>query len=329
MRGKGKGIHRTANENGRTKHDSKDAHAAAGGSRLGRVEDVEVKEASKSFPSCYIGYGMCGPTTLKVLPADAPSTASEVELLRYLKGHANVVCLERVVRVGSEVALIFEDFTSANWTNLRTLLLAAGESPRPGQALAIFAQVVWAISRCHELNVVHGDLKLQNFAYNMATGEVKLAELAGASLLDMQNGPSAAALRGSPAYVAPEVLRGEAHCRKAADVWSLGVVLHAMLCRTFPFLDRDPARLFQKIKEDMYVPPSFIDKDIRRLLCGMLNKNPEERLTLEKVQLRLAHVFGNRKKHQMWGLRGDGQSISPLSSKEAASDFQVVPDLGH
>jgi len=52
---------------------------------------------------------------------------------------------------------------------------------------------------------------------------------------------------GSPSYAAPEVLKHEQYDGMKADIWSLGVVLYAMLTRQLPFDDDNVARVIRQI----------------------------------------------------------------------------------
>lgn len=53
---------------------------------------------------------------------------------------------------------------------------------------------------------------------------------------------------GSPNYAAPEVIEGKPYDGAQADVWSLGVILYAMLTGTLPFESDSISSLFAQIK---------------------------------------------------------------------------------
>jgi serine/threonine protein kinase len=53
---------------------------------------------------------------------------------------------------------------------------------------------------------------------------------------------------GTPAYIAPEILRDEGYYGFAVDIWSSGVVLYAMLYGTVPFKANNMQELQQIIK---------------------------------------------------------------------------------
>ena len=53
---------------------------------------------------------------------------------------------------------------------------------------------------------------------------------------------------GSPAYAAPELIAGKQYLGAEADVWSMGVLLYALLCGFLPFDDDNIAYLYKKIQ---------------------------------------------------------------------------------
>lgn len=44
---------------------------------------------------------------------------------------------------------------------------------------------------------------------------------------------------GSPCYASPEIIAGKNYIPEKIDIWSLGVILYAMLCGYLPFDDKD------------------------------------------------------------------------------------------
>lgn len=91
---------------------------------------------------------------------------------------------------------------------------------------------------------------------------------------------------GTPGYVAPEILRGDAYGAEV-DVWSMGVIIYVLLAGYPPFYDEDQKKLFRKIKEGRYsfheeywgeVSPEAID-----LITKMLCVNQQERWSAARL----------------------------------------------
>ncbi|KAJ5327339.1 uncharacterized protein N7506_010441 [Penicillium brevicompactum] len=88
-------------------------------------------------------------------------------------------------------------------------------------------------------------------------------------------------LCGSPLYMAPEILRYEKYDAKA-DLWSVGTVLYEMVVGRPPFRASNHVELLRKIEkgEDRIRFPEEnpASDDIKRLIRGLLKRNPVERL---------------------------------------------------
>lgn len=87
---------------------------------------------------------------------------------------------------------------------------------------------------------------------------------------------------GTPAYIAPEILkeRGQGYTF-SVDLWSAGVVLFAMLYGTVPFKANNMDELHKLICKGKYALKDDISIEARNLLRGLLEVNPEKRLTIE------------------------------------------------
>ncbi len=85
---------------------------------------------------------------------------------------------------------------------------------------------------------------------------------------------------GTPAYIAPEILRDKGYEGFAVDIWSAGVVLFAMLYGSVPFKANNMSELQKLILKAKYSLKDDISEEAQSLLKGLLEKDPQQRLTI-------------------------------------------------
>lgn len=112
-------------------------------------------------------------------------------------------------------------------------------------ARAIGRQLADAVAAAHDRGVVHRDLKPEN-VMRTADGSVKILDFGLAHLDAVSASEFSPALTqegavfGTPAYMAPEQLRGE-HAGPPADIFALGVMLAELTSGRHPFAGTNPA----------------------------------------------------------------------------------------
>jgi len=154
---------------------------------------------------------------------------------------------------------------------------------RPEDAAALGLQLVDALEEAHAAGVLHRDIKPSNVL--LAPGRVVLTDFG----LAVTNGSStitkAGTFVGSPAYVAPEVARGE-KATPESDLWSLGATLYCAVEGRPPF-DHDSvmATLSAVLTEDPATPQRA--GDLGPIISGLLQRNPKRRLTHARLAERL------------------------------------------
>lgn len=145
-----------------------------------------------------------------------------------------------------------------------------------------FRQIVAAVAYCHSKGFIHRDLKPENLLLD-ANQNIKLIDFGLIS-----HPPDIAVSRlttccGSAAYAAPELIRGEPYLGPPADIWSLGILLYALLCGFLPFDDENTQRLYRLIQRGQYEVPVWLSEESQRLIGSLLRHKPEQRLTMEQL----------------------------------------------
>jgi serine/threonine protein kinase len=67
---------------------------------------------------------------------------------------------------------------------------------------------------------------------------------------------------GTYSYASPEMIQGEKYSGEAVDVWSMGVILFALLCGELPFDDDDETKTKERIIKREYSLPDFLSEGI-------------------------------------------------------------------
>ncbi|KAJ8982612.1 hypothetical protein NQ317_005084 [Molorchus minor] len=119
-----------------------------------------------------------------------------------------------------------------------------------------FRQLVDAVEYCHERGVVHRDIKCENLLMDIEW-RIKLSDFGFArGHVRSRNGqPSLSETYcGSYAYASPEILRGIPYQPEYADIWSMGVVLFAMVYGRLPFDDSNYKELIKQVSNKVSFP---------------------------------------------------------------------------
>ncbi|MFO0807959.1 MAG: serine/threonine-protein kinase [Gemmataceae bacterium] len=145
-------------------------------------------------------------------------------------------------------------------------ILARHRLLHPERAGNLLLHACRALHAAHAAGIVHRDLKPANFMVidpdypyeALKVMDLGLARFAAKPYIPLEKlqGETDAFAVGTPAYIAPEQLRGDETDHRA-DVYSLGVVLYEMLAGRLPFEYDDPMAMLQAHVEER--PPTFAE----------------------------------------------------------------------
>lgn len=136
------------------------------------------------------------------------------------------------------------------------------------------AEIVSAVGHLHDHGIIHRDLKPENILLD-AEGHVKLTDFGLAK--EVEESTQTNSMCGTVEYMAPEILLAKGH-GKAADWWSVGILLYEMLTGQPPFTHRNRQKLQEKIVKDKFKLPAYLSSEAHSLLKGLLQKDPSKRL---------------------------------------------------
>lgn len=198
--------------------------------------------------------------------------------------HHHAVAVFDVVRHEGQPCLVMEYFPSANLAEL------AAEPPglRVAEVARIGGEVASALAAAHELGIVHRDVKPANVLIG-PDGTAKISDFGIAHALGDASLTSTGLVTGTPAYLAPEVARGE-RSTPASDVFSLGATLYTVLEGEPPFGTHENAMAVLHRVASGHVRTPRASGRLTPLLTDMLSPSPEARPTMADVAAALPAV---------------------------------------
>ncbi|KAF6143018.1 hypothetical protein GIB67_041086 [Kingdonia uniflora] len=135
------------------------------------------------------------------------------------------------------------------------------------------AEMVSAVSHLHANGIMHRDLKPENILLD-ADGHAMLTDFGLAK--EFEENTRSNSMCGTLEYMAPEIVLAKGH-DKAADWWSVGILMFEMLTGKPPFVG-NRQKIQQKIIKDKIKLPAFLTSEAHSLLKGLLQKEPCKRL---------------------------------------------------
>ncbi|XP_051863743.1 serine/threonine-protein kinase ULK3 isoform X2 [Drosophila albomicans] len=210
---------------------------------------------------------------------------TEIRLLRDLK-HKYIVTLQDFFWDDKNIYILLEYCNAGNLSAFIRTKKALPEST----CRYFLRQLAAAVQYLRANDISHFDLKPQNLLLTRGTNNVslKVADFGFAQHLKL--GELNEQLKGSPLYMAPEIVRKHKYDAKA-DLWSIGVILYECLFGKAPYSSRSIEELLLRIRnaEPIERPANArISKECDDLLRRLLVHEPVERISFDDF---FAHPF--------------------------------------
>ncbi|GHO44148.1 serine/threonine protein kinase [Ktedonospora formicarum] len=256
---------------------------------------------------------------IKVLRTEAKNQANYAAFLARFQREADIIAkLEHIniipiYEYGEQDQQAYLVMPYISGGSLSSLLAKQG---RLGvhQALNFMSQAASALDYAHSQHVIHRDLKPSNFLL-YPDGRLVLADFGIARLTEeVEDGEhttltTAGTILGTPAYMSPEALRGEAVDGRA-DIYALGVVFYQMLSGEIPF------------KGESHF--AIVDKHLHETFPPLYGVHPEIPLAADAV---LAKATA-KDKHERYPTTGEFVKAlrEAVENSEAATTIRSMPD---
>lgn len=148
-------------------------------------------------------------------------------------------CYGAFTHANGDAMLVIEYFPDGDLFTLATRLCDPGWN-REMQVFPLMLALVGAVSALHSRDIAHGDVSLENAMWrSQASGfsSVALIDFGAAVTADLSN---ARGIRGKASYQAPEMHMDAPYNARAADLFSLGVAVYALVLKVYPWTSTKP-----------------------------------------------------------------------------------------
>lgn len=224
----------------------------------------------------------------KNIPQDffAKFVPREIEVLKKLSHHSSLVQCYEAIETADSIYFVMEICDNGDLLDM----IKSQKFIRETQAGRWFHQLHSGVSFIHSKGIAHRDLKCENLLLDKQNN-LKITDFGFARpvrSIDKLSGNDKKILSetycGSYAYAPPEILVGTPYDPQKADVWSMGVILFAMLCGRLPFDDTNHRILIREVNSKVKFPlyPHVAD-DCKCLLIDIFVR-ADDRPSLERIK---------------------------------------------
>ncbi|XP_061633090.1 serine/threonine-protein kinase D1 isoform X3 [Phyllopteryx taeniolatus] len=273
-------------------------------------ENVDINSIYQIFPDEVLGSGQFGivyggkhrkssrDVAIKIIdklrfPTKQESQLrNEVAILQNLR-HLGVVNLDCMFETPERVFVVMEKLHG----DMLEMILSSEKGRLPERITKfLVTQILVALRHLHFKNIVHCDLKPENVLLASADPlpQVKLCDFGFARIIGEKS--FRRSVVGTPAYLAPEVLRNKGYNR-SLDMWSVGVIVYVSLSGTFPFNEDEDINDQIQNAAFMYPPHPWkkVSPEAIDLINNLLQVKIRKRYSVDKT---LSHAW--LQDYQMW-----------------------------
>lgn len=225
-------------------------------------------------------------------PAHWKRVHSEIKITEQIS-HPRIARMYEAVETPKRMHLIMECLDGGNLCSY----VKAKKRLSEDESRRIFFQILQSIEHLHGLSVSHRDIKLENVLF-ADDRNIKLIDFGfstvcqpGKKLKVFCGTPSCKYSKGFkfiidgdlyPSFMldmAPEIVRRLEYDGKPVDMWSLGILLYALLCGCFPFRAKAYPDLYRRIARGVFTIPEELSPPVKDLLRQLLTVDPTQRIT--------------------------------------------------
>ncbi|MDL4777586.1 serine/threonine-protein kinase [Actinomadura xylanilytica] len=198
--------------------------------------------------------------------------------------HRNAVTVHDVLLDQGSVLIVMELVKAVT---LNKTVECEGPLP-PARVAAIGLDMLDVLAEAHGLGIIHRDVKPANVLVQKDRS-IKLADFGIARFEGDPTLTEAGAIIGTPAYMAPEQIRG-LDSSPATDLWGLGVTLFYAVEGLSAFGRPSPTAAMAAVLTDPPLSPQRARSPLGPLLMSLLTKDPSDRPTAAQLRSELSQL---------------------------------------